>query len=154
MTAGGLSDADRAFLLVPEQRQFAAFGQRLGCKLGRLMARHDGFDDGGSQESQAHQAPDIVGQDRFTPGKRCDRVDSTGEQIVSPLASPRDCLEERKIGQRRWCATALDDQPQLEAAPPDLERKDARNRQLGSALTLFSAETAIGSFSETRNLDP
>ncbi len=136
MTAGGLSDADRAFLLAPKQRQFDPFGQSLGGKLGRLVTRDDGLDNGGSQERQPHQSPDVVRAGPLHAWQALQPSRSTRQQIVSPLASPGDRFEEREIGQRSWCATALDDQPHLETAPPDLHRKDARDGQLGGARTL------------------
>jgi hypothetical protein len=53
----------------------------------------------------------------------------TAQQIVSPLASPRDRFDEREISQWSWRATALENQTHFEPAPPDLHREDARDRK-------------------------
>ena len=105
----GLVDSERVFLLAPKERQFDPFGQRLRGKLRRLVTRDDSLDNLRRQERQPSQTPDVVREHPFTPGERSNRFHLAGEQIVSPLASPRDGFDECEISQWSWRAIALND---------------------------------------------
>jgi hypothetical protein len=74
------------------------------------MTRDDGLDNPRRQEHQPSQTPDVVWEHSFTPSDRGNRFHLTAQQIVSPLASPRDRFDEREISQWSWRATALENQ--------------------------------------------
>ena len=65
--------------------------------LRRLMTRDDRSHDSRRQERQPGQTPDVVREDAFPPGDGCDRLNSTSEQIVGPLAPSCDRLDESEI---------------------------------------------------------
>src|SRR5258708_1183700 len=101
------------------------------------MTRDDGLDNPRRQERRPSQAPEVVWEHSFTPAERGNRFHLTATQIVRPLASPRDRFDEREIGRWSWRATALEKQAHFEPAPPDLHRKDARDRQRSGVRTVL-----------------
>jgi hypothetical protein len=118
------------------------------------MTRDDGLDDPRRQERQPRQTPNVVREHPFTPGERGNRFHLAAQQIVSPLASPRDGFDECEISQWSWRATALENQTHLETVPPDLHRKDTRDNQARwrgavNALSRMHLDKAELSFTQT-----
>jgi hypothetical protein len=138
------------YLLAPKERQFDPFGKSLRSKLRRLMTRDDGLDNPRRQERQPSQAPDVVWEHPFTPGERCNRFHLTAQQIVSPLASPRDGFDEGEISQWSGRATALENQTHFEPAPPDLHREDTRDSQFCGTPTVLLFRDGVRELEGTR----
>src|SRR6185312_13796808 len=87
----------------------------------------DGLDDLRGQEGQGQEPPDVALVDRLACGELCHRSDLAGQDGIEATIGARDLLEENGVRLTGWRGCSADDQPHLDAAALDAQRKIPRD---------------------------